>query len=265
MALEDFYGEYQVEVSCSMNFGNFSVVHIQAGDTSDAEITITPSNVDFSGLDAARTQTFPAVYDPAMEELRIDWRVEGGEAHDMLISRYFDGLENYKVIYGAVRMKLTGEQGRILHAPNWAARAASNLSAEGNPAAGNEGSRPAIAAVEDFYGSYIVRSTANAQFGTLSTIEIGDQNGVTTLRIRNAGGQEVGRVSMALDEETVSLQGDLLLANPGETAIIAVSLSAERGTDIERVIYGSVAVDDPEQGGTYVAEDEGDDPDPPSA
>ena len=267
MSLKDFFGTYEVEVTNSTPFGSYSQVEIRAGGTRNATIKITPYNLDLTDHDEDTQATFEADYDPAMDSLWVDFTGSKSSAVAMYISRYVEPALSYCTIYSVIRLRAEDQQSPIFHQPTWTATMRPDEFAKRlAPGRGAAKTPMNTAEAASFAGDYVVRSTANAQFGTFThlTITEPDEDGYAIFKITYVDTYvDENRISehrVWFDAETCTLQGDLLgeFGTTKFTAILSMSLSVPHDGPGRRLLYGSILLADPEQGGTFVAEDEGD-------
>ena len=240
MSLQDFYGTYQVQTASGTEFGLDTSVVISEGDSDGASVQFTlPSTTE--------TKTLSATYDDTTEALRIE--LEAQNARVMFISRFVDPTPgvSYRAIYGIVLMEEI--EGQVRRSPVWSAKLMT-------PSVGD--SQPTGTPMQpgSFTGTYRVRTTADTQFGLSSVITIDSRE----IEIVNGLGTSVLTAPLSYEPETASLIGSAQspAESPEVPVTIAMSLAIEGDT---KYLYGTFVIGDPEQGGTYGAEE--DDPDDP--
>ena len=249
MALQDFYGEYQVVSASGTEFGVQSTVQIDPRQNGLVPIQITsPGRVP---------QVFQGTYDNLADALRVPMPVTN---EVMLISRFVDPTpgSTYRAVYGILIGNSPSSNTRT-RLPVWSGDLVTVTQSPGGEADDQVSSQPI--AQSGFVGNHYIWTTADAQFGVASVITITQQtNGYLALEITNALGASVMTTSLFYDSGTVSVFGSVSAAVSGPNgsellpAVLASSVATENGTTYT---YGILTVGDPEQAGTFGGEEGG--------
>ena len=254
MAIEDFDGGYEVTTSSGTQFGIGTEVQIWH-QTNDSVLVIFQSPLGMTQLSGT--------YDDQADALRLP--IQNGEV--MYISRYVDSdpSKAYRSIYGIVINTNPAADARI-YLPVWSALPpdAQSTGSSGNPLGSTDSLAPS-----DFVGEYFIRTTADSQFGVVSTVSITESESGSDLDldVTNALGNSVLSTELSFDSDTVSVIGETTgtVSDPDSPdgtrdvrLVFAMSIATEVTNGVEtKYGYGIVTVGDPEQGGTFGGEEGG--------
>lgn len=219
MAQANFLGIWNVLSTAGTNFGIGSTVTIGAAGGEQVSVIIV-APVAVAGL------ALPGTYNPATDAIKIE-----SATRTMFISRYFDESQGFYALYGLAIETGTG-----------------TLSVWMAQAAGVPSVALGVCPEPGFDGTYTVRSTVDAQFGTGSPVLIVASN----ITITNALSQQnvPGPTALVFDAWTCSLQGSATVDD--QPIVLQVSVASHAG---RRYLYGLALVGDPQQAGTWGAED----------
>ena len=243
MALEDFYGRYQVQATSGTEFGLGTLVEI--ADDGEGLMVGFALAVDVeTGQDP--TDRLVASYDQGQDALIVP--LSGNRS--MSISRYPDLGDGYHGIYSVVIGPAI--EGEIRRLPVWTAKRL-------EPGIGPNQGAAGPADGSGFVGDYRIFTTADTQFGIGSKVEI-TGSGPLSLQIWNALGDAVAQITpMVYDPTTITLHGAHVRKMEGPegmvpvTVVVALSLAEEDGVNY---LYGNFTIDDPEQAGTFGGEED---------
>jgi hypothetical protein len=236
MAVQDFYGTWDVRLTSGTPFENGSQIRIEeSNDSSPGDLL--PERVPVQVLFPNRTVT--GFYDSSTEAIQVGDPPSPAAA--TYISRYFDENQVYKAIYG-----ITIGAGCD---PTVAVWGADRKSASGPEASGSAIDPPPLSSYD---GPYTVK--AGSAFPMESRLSLSDR--ASRLTVTDDSGVAVLALdSLIYNLPTVSLEG----VDPPRDLLYLWSLAT---FDSKRFIYGlsikeSVGADDwPEQAGACGAEEE---------
>jgi len=229
MALEDFYGIWDIQLSSGTRFRVDSTVHIGP---------LEPPGVNIV-FEHAPDEPVMGLYDPSMEAIQVS---DPESSAMMYISRYARKDQAYKAIYSLV----------IYASP---VPALAVWTAAIQPPGQLPASEPPAIVPSSFDGTYRVQSTFGTPFGIGSTLEI---SGNAHITINDSGISVPAPESLVFDLFTDSLEGVISPGTPQELLHLW-SLATYKGT---RYLYGlsirgTDGTDDwPEQTGACGAEEE---------
>ena len=251
MALQDFYGTYQVTTASGTEFGVDSEVDI--GQAVDGSVSLTVSSAFSSGK-----VMLSGTYDNQADALRFPLQND----QVMYVSRYVDSdpSKDYRSIYGILITPNPAAATRI-RLPVWSAEALSAPSTGGN---GNQEVSDDPLTQSDFVGEYFIRTTADSQFGVASGLSITESSSNLVGEITNALGTSVMSSDLYYDSGTVSVTRDFTSTVMGPSGsvevrtVFAMSIATEETNGVETTYgYGIVTVGDPQQAGTFGGEEGG--------
>ncbi len=260
MALEDFFGIWDVQLTSGTPFGIGS------------RVCIDPSPL---GSDRARLQFeslqnshIEAVFNPAMEALEVTTGLTG-PARAMYISRYTEAASGYRAIYGLTIYEDLGRPGGPWLTV-WGADmppVALSVDIPRSIGTGEEIAEEIADRVQasSFDGTYKTASTSGAQFGIGS--ELVFKEGGSRITITNGLGNPISvPASLTFDFLTASLQGVTLRDQaPVQTEVWSFATYATKryiyGLSIQDNSLSRVRDDWPEQAGACGAEEEDPEPD----
>lgn len=239
MALQDFIGVYKVKTTAGTDFGFGTTVTITSAGEDQASVA-------FQIAMAQQPRVVPMRYDAVADALVATDPEEGVQL--MAISRFLDPKgTGWESIYGV--FVYSAQEGQRSHLPVWTATPVSEVSSE----------TPLAADV--FLGTYRIKTTADAQFGIGSKVTISKQAGGSMgIEIVNPMGKTVVCTTLTYDSETHSVYGFESPSVGGsvnsELLPITIALSLAASDTGKKVVYGTLIVGDPQQGGTYAGEEE---------
>ncbi len=254
MAIEDFFGIWDVQLTSGTPFGIGSRVVIDPSPLSGNRARLHFESVQNPFVDA--------VFDPATQALEVTAGL-GGPARAMYISRYTDLATGYRAIYGLTICEDLAASG-VPWLTVWGAELPPEALQELSVGESEEiDESPDRLLASSFDGTYKAGSTTGSQFGVGSELVFKD--GGSRITITNGLGNSVSAPeSLTFDILTSSLQGVTF-----KDAIAAQTEVWSFATfNCKNYIYGLAIVDNtqaagddwPEQAGACGAEEE--DPNP---
>lgn len=241
MALQDFYGTYEIQCSAAADCGLFTQVEVAWNERYERiEVTFR--------FEHREPDVFTNVqYLPSSDALHIPLE---SPLKGMWISRFFSTLDDYRAIYGIVVIEDRNE--KIRRSPVWSAELT---------IAGSGHDEPVVdpTPADAFLGRYDILTTTDVQFGMgslLSLTEVLEPTPSMQLTILNALDQVVvADFGVTYDPDSVSITGNSEQNDYPSDLLIRTTLSVAF-VEGETFTYGLVLLGDPEQGGTFGGEEE---------
>ncbi|MCG8460312.1 MAG: hypothetical protein MI919_28855 [Holophagales bacterium] len=247
MALEDFYGQWQVWQTAGTSFG--------LGDL-----------LTLGGLDGELSVAFdPPVSSPDLQvrydASRDQVEIEGlPRTRRLVIARYVDPSDyDYRALYGAAKMDGTGRLPERMATFSAVYYAALSAPWQYDPTAPSE----VTLTGSDFDGNWVVKSTSGSQFGIRSAVSVKAAGGdvhITSALLATVPTPEV----MAFDQESGTLGGkiDATESNPQTVIQLAQAPLPSASGGTTRSLFGLAVVGDPENSGVFGGDEEDPAPQP---
>ena len=249
MSREAFEGTYDVQLSSGTPFG----LDTQVDVILDGDKTL----VRFRPPDSTQSITQEATFDARNQSLRLELE---RPYEVMFISRFAPPTgaaqifgEGYQAIYGLVVLENRPEL-PVRRNAVWSAESLEQPPSVPGPPVANP------IQVQDFLGTYRLRTTSGTQFGISTQVRIFEVDGGP----RISSTDFFGRVLELTDVQLVAETGSLLaldqieIGGTPQPAFFQVSIAedAGQGGRLDKAIYGVTIVGDPEQTGIWGGDDE---------